>query len=162
MLTLNNSRILVVEDDEPKLRAVLNLLADLNFLPSDIATATSVASALDCISSGAVKFAIIDMSLPAFDFTKDVSGGGQPQGTGGRDILKFLEDESPAAKAVVLTQYQEFDMGRSFVAPQKLDDFVRQLKVDFPSILLDVVSYSGQRGDWRESLKRMILCLEDN
>lgn len=160
MHTSNDFHVLVVEDDEPKMRAVLNLLLDLCISPANIFMATSVASALDFISSGTIKFAIVDMSLPAFDFAKDVSGGGQPQGTGGRDILRFLEDECPDAKAVVLTQYQEFDLGRSFLAPQKLDDFVRQLEQDFPSILLQVLSYSGQRGDWRDDLRRIILSLE--
>lgn len=160
MRTLNEFHILIVEDDEPKMRAVLNLLADLEISPENIFMATSVASALEFISSGTIMFAIIDMSLPAFDFARDVSGGGQPQGTGGRDILRFLEDECPYAKAVVLTQYQEFDLGRSFLAPQKLDHFVLQLEQDFPSILLAVLSYSGQRGEWRDALRRVILSLE--
>lgn len=162
MHTLSKFHILVVEDDEPKMRAILNLLFDLDMDPQDVFMATSVASALDIISNGTISFAIVDMSLPAFDFARDVSGGGQPQGTGGRDILRFLEDECPDAKAVVLTQYQEFDLGRSFLAPQKLDHFVRQLEQDFPSILLEVLSYSGQRGDWRSDLRRIILSLEES
>lgn len=158
----SNFRMLVVEDDEPKLRAIINLLAELNIDSVNISIATSVASALDCISFSRVDFAIIDMSLPAFDFARDISGGGQPQGTGGRDILRFLEDECPDAKAIVLTQYQEFDLGRSFTEPQKLDDFIRHLKFDFPSILLEVVFYSGQRGEWKTVLKDVIASLEGN
>lgn len=162
MPTLNSLNILVVEDDEPKMRAIVNLLVDLDIPAKNIVVATSVASALDHISLGALHFAIIDMSLPAFDFTRDVSGGGQPQGTGGRDILRFLEDECPGAKAVVLTQHQEFDLGRSFGTPQKLNHFVLQLQQDFPSILLQVLSYSGQRGNWRDALKTIILSLGGN
>lgn len=153
----NSNPVLVIEDDEPKMRAVLSLLSELAIDHTMIVSASSVASALECISKNSISFAIIDMSLPAFDFARDVSGGGQPQGTGGRDILRFLEDEQPCAKAVVLTQYHEFDLGRAFTAPQKLDRLVLQMKTDFPSILIDVLSYTGQRGEWRESLKNILL-----
>lgn len=159
MPILSNLSFLVIEDDEPKMRAILSLLAEIGVDPEGIFCARSVASALEVISDCEIGFAIVDMSLPAFDFARDVSGGGQPQGTGGRDILRFLEDEQPNARAVVLTQYQEFDLGRAFSSPQKLEQMVQQMKNDFSSLLLGVISYSGQRGKWRDELRDIIVSL---
>jgi len=155
MHILNNFTCLVVEDDRPKLDAVVATINEIRDRPV-ILTAGSVASAIEIISKNTINFAVIDMSLPAFDFATDMSGGGKPQGSGGRDILRFLEDEQPSARAVILTQYEEFNARFSKAPPQKLEIITTELQVEFGDFLLSVIYYSGRRGVWKEELKHMI------
>lgn len=160
MLTFTNPNILIVEDDEPKLKAILALLNEI-FSNPKIISAKSLSTALKSISQNQFDICIIDMSLPAYDFDKDITGGGQPQDFGGRDILRFLEDLAPNTKAVILTQYEEFK-SKGFYGPEKLENIADELKIEFGGLLLDVIYYSGQRGNWREKIKSLITTKENS
>lgn len=155
MPILHDGVILVVEDDEPKLNAITSNLQELA-ASAQIVTASSVASAVDVISSRKIDVAVLDMSLPAFDINGDVAGGGQPQGFGGRDILRFLEDCWPDARAVVLTQYEEFKPIDAVDSKQDLASMAIELNEEFSEILLGVIYYSGQRGNWRDKMRVLL------
>lgn len=149
MLTLNKFNLLIVEDDEPKLKAVLALIAE-SIRASNVFQARSLAKALKIIAENQIDFCILDMSLPAFDLETDMTGSGQPQDYGGRDVLRFLEDEMPLCKSIILTQHGEF-VSRAGT-PQKLDQLSQELQEEFGNNLLEVIYYSGQRGEWREKV----------
>jgi CheY-like chemotaxis protein len=147
--------ILIVEDDEPKLNAITSMLDELS-TEFNVITASSVASAVALIADYPIAFAILDMSLPAFDILSDAAGGGQPQGFGGRDVLRFLEDCWPKARAVILTQYEEFKSLELGASRQDFRSMAVELEEEFELMLLDVIYYSGQRGAWRERLAEII------
>lgn len=155
MPTSRKINFLIVEDDEPKLSAVVAMLQEIDGT-AHILVAGSVASAIKTIESNTVNLAIIDMSLPTFDILNDINGGGRPQGFGGRDILRFLESEQPEALCVVLTQYEEFNVDISYGNSQNLQSISGELSKEFGDSLLDVIYYSGRRGDWRDKLKNII------
>jgi CheY-like chemotaxis protein len=151
----HKTNFLIVEDDEPKLNAVVATLREIDDA-SEILVAGSVASAIKTIDNNVIDLAIIDMSLPTFDILNDINGGGRPQGFGGRDILRFLESEQPNAAAVVLTQYEEFNVNVSYGNSQNLQSISTELTEEFGSLLLEVIYYSGRRGEWRDRLKSII------
>lgn len=156
--TSSKKVILLVEDDEPKMKATLSTITEIT-QNATILTAMSVASATEIIDHNEIAIAIIDMSLPAFDFATDMSGGGQPQEFGGWDLLKFLDDIRPNARAIVLTQYEEFNTDYA-TPPKRLNDISDELKMEFGQLLVGVLHYSGQRGEWREQLKTLLRDLE--
>ncbi len=150
MKPMNNPLVLIIEDDEPKLQAVENFLQET--IPSvHLEIANSLSSAIQSLSTLSVTLAVIDMSLPTYDVAKDRLGGGQPQGFGGIDILRFIEDETPSTFSVVLTQYEEFPSNRNGER-KHLNELKEELQQKFGPQLLDVIHYAGQLGDWRDGL----------
>jgi CheY-like chemotaxis protein len=147
-------RILVVEDDEPKLNAVFRFLQG-EYPDAEILTARSLSTAIGCLSSADVNLAIVDMSLPTYDVSIDKTGGGPPQGFGGEDVVRFIAAESPQTKSVVLTQYEEFsDVNRG--GRKSLSELSASLTQSLDANFLGVLHYSSQQGTWRNELKDLI------
>ena len=147
--------VLVIEDDEPKQRSIVGFLQDV--LPSnfEIKTAESLASAVAVLSSEEVIFAVVDMSIPTFDFIKDRRGGGQPQGFGGTDILRFIDSETTITASVVLTQYEEFvlPVDGKRRDPRGLESLLRS---ELDDRFQGVIHYEGQHGVWRQTLREVL------
>lgn len=152
---MSSLTVLVIEDDEPKQRSIVGFLRDVLPGKFEVKTAESLASAVAVLSSEEVIFAVVDMSIPTFDFIKDRRGGGQPQGFGGTDILRFIDSETSITKSVVLTQYEEFVMpadgerrdpvGLEYILRNELDDRFQ-----------GVIHYTGQHGVWRQTLREIL------
>lgn len=143
--------VLVIEDDEPKQRSIVSFLSDHLLSGFRIDVAQSLSSALTSLTKVSVTLAVVDMSLPTFDLTKDRRGGGKPQGFGGADILRFIDSETTDTRSVVVTQYEEFDlMGNG--ARQDLSALETLLKQDLDSRFLGVIHYSSQHGPWQREL----------
>lgn len=154
--TSNNAKILLVEDDIPKRKAISSYLNEKNAgLSIDIAE--SLSTAIKKIGCEKYWIAIIDMSIPTYDILKDKEGGGQPQNFGGSEVLRFLESESPETHPIVITQYKEFSgPGMKF---KSLDDLRNDLLEEFSGFLYDVIYYSGSNGDWKNDLGKIIYSL---
>ena len=86
---MTDQTLLVVEDDEPKQRSIIGFLSEIVRKDIAIVSAESLTSAIAILSTQNVVFVVVDMSIPTFDLVKDRRGGGQPQGFGGADILRF-------------------------------------------------------------------------
>jgi CheY-like chemotaxis protein len=149
---MNERVVLVVEDDEPKQRAVAAYLREV--LPSEveIRTAESLTSAIAELSKMEIAFAVVDMSIPTFDLVKDRRGGGQPQGFGGADILRFIDSETSSTMSVVITQYEEFVLKRG---GQRTDrqGLEALLRSELDERFLGIIHYTGQHGEWRQALR---------
>lgn len=143
MTPINNLSILIVEDDEPKLRSVHQYLVD-EFPEVDLDVSKSLSSAIGKLASKTYDFAIVDMSLPTYEFAVDKAGGGKPQGFAGADILRFIDSECVATKAIVLTQYEEFL------------NLSAELRLELGPSFLDFLYYSGQQGSWRNQLGKLL------
>lgn len=153
---MSNLRFLIIEDDEPKQRSILQFLRECLPEASEILVAESLASAIQILSSQDICFAVVDMSIPTFDFAKDRRGGGQPQGFGGADILRFIESETTKTKTVVLTQYEEFvlPIDGSRRDPQGLESMLRS---ELDERFLGVIHYGEQYGVWRQKLRDILI-----
>ena len=149
------STVLVVEDDGPKMQAVEQFFAE-EFPTLSVITAQSLTSAIAQLAERHVDFAVVDMSIPTYDFAADRAGGGLPQGYGGEDILLFIHSEELSTHSVVLTQYAEFrDKGTRDA--KSLRQLEASLRESLDERFLGVIYYSGQHGEWRMHMKETIL-----
>jgi CheY-like chemotaxis protein len=153
LMPTNNFTVLIVEDDEPKLRAISQFFAD-EFPEAKVCIAQSLSAAINSLVALHTHFAVVDMSLPTYDFSADRAGGGKPQGFGGADILRFIEAESSWTNSVVLTQYEEFPIPDQ-VGRRSLSDLSDELRMELGAKFIGVIHYSGQHGEWRSQLKNI-------
>jgi CheY-like chemotaxis protein len=145
------SDILVVEDDENKLKEILSFL-ESDFGITDVDVARSYNSGATSIVDGEYKFCILDMSLPTFDVDKvDCSGRRRP--FGGREILRKASKNKKVTKFVVLTQFESFGEGRDSLSKDELSE---QLKQRYSDIFLELVFFSGSSSNWEKDLSRII------
>lgn len=148
---MSSRTVLVVEDDEPKQRTIVGFLREALADDVLIRTAESLSSAISALSTDAIVLAVVDMSIPTFDFVKDRRGGGQPQGFGGADILRFIDSETTSTMSVVVTQYEEFVLPQESKRrdPRGLE---AALRAELDPRFLGVIHYAGQHGEWRQTL----------
>jgi len=151
--------VLVVEDDEPKQRSIVGFLREVLVSGVEVQTAESLTSAVAVLSAENINFAVVDMSIPTFDLVKDRRGGGQPQGFGGADILRFIDSETTDTKCVVVTQYEEFLLPRAAQSrdPRGLEEVLRS---ELDARFLGVIHYSGQHGVWRQALRDVLVSVQ--
>ncbi len=150
----NSITLLIVEDDSPKRKAIEQLVAE--FLPNcEVVSVRSLSTAIDAIENNKFDIAIVDMSLPTYDFALDKEGGGQPEGFGGSEILRFIESESPNTGCIIVTQYQEF-ADKTAGTSKRIEELIDELNSEFQDILYGVFHYSGQRGIWRDEIKHTL------
>ncbi|MFI7836182.1 response regulator transcription factor [Pseudomonas asiatica] len=152
MSTITDLRILVVEDDNPKLSAIKQCLTE-ELKINSIISAKSLSSAMQILESETFDLCIVDMSIPTYDFDADTTGG-EPQSKGGIDILRFLQSEKETTKAIIITQYSEFPDGNG--AASTLECLTDQLLKKFKTTLIAVLFYASQKSDWRNKLKLSI------
>jgi CheY-like chemotaxis protein len=145
--------VLVVEDDEPKMTAIQRFLTE-ECSAVKLYVASSLTSAVDCLSNQRIDLAIVDMSIPTYDFSKDRAGGGRPEAFGGEDIVRFIESESPETAYVILTQYEQFD--DELTGRTSLSDLRERLSRSLTGRFFGVIYYSDQLGKWREDMKTVI------
>ncbi len=146
-------RVLLVEDDEGKLKAIKEFV-ETTYNEAQVTLARSYSSAMNSLDHGVFSLALLDMSLPTYDLAKDREGG-EPQGFGGRDLLRTLEAEYSDTKAIVLTQYKNFadplaENTKSFA------QLAEELQVEFGEQFLGMISYSGKLGRWKSELRSLI------
>jgi CheY-like chemotaxis protein len=158
MKLMNKPLILVVEDDEPKQRSIAGMLREHLQDNFEIAMTESLSGAIEVLTKSEVAFAIIDMSLPTYDFVKDKRGGGTPQGYGGADILRFIDSETEETRTLVLTQYEEFVLSNDG-QPRDTRSLDAMLRAELDERFLGVVHYDGQHGAWRKALLQILKSL---
>lgn len=154
MYILTKLSVLVVEDDTPKLNAIISCLTDeVGVELENIAVARSLTSAIHMLEAQKFALCIVDMSLPTYDFEVDKTGG-EPQAKGGLDVLRYIQSETDDTKAVVITQYSEFPDGNG--SASTLEQLTDQLLRKFKFNLLAVLFYASQKSEWRSKLKYSI------
>lgn len=152
MSTITNLKILIIEDDNPKLDAITQCLRE-ELQIHNIVSAKSLTSAIQRLESDRFDLCIVDMSIPTYDFDADRTGG-EPQSKGGIDVLRYIQSETEATKAIIITQYDEFTDGNG--SASTLDYLTAHLLKKFKNTLVSVLFYASQRSDWRNKLKLSI------
>jgi CheY-like chemotaxis protein len=144
-------RILIVEDEDPKLRHILNYLKSSE--PShEISLARSVRSALEALEDDAPDLVILDMSLPTFDIGGDESGG-RPQGFGGRELMRTMKLEENITPVIVLTGYDAFNKAGGQIG---LDALNKELAEEHPVNFLGMLHFNSAYGDWQTKLRDLL------
>lgn len=154
MMHSSEFKVLIVEDDEPKLSAIRGFFKE-NYEGCSIVEARSLTSAIGALDFGSFDLAVVDMSLPTYDINEATMGGGAPQGFGGEDVIRFVAATCPGMKMLVVTQYDAFPSGEGG-GVRTLDEIGSSLRDEVGSDFMGVIYYSGQHGDWRVDLSELV------
>lgn len=142
-------KILIVENDPNKSGQIeLFLSEELGIPKENIEVKKSYQSGLETILSNNYDLLILDMSLPTFDITKE-DDGGETLDRGGEVILQEMEREGIKIKAVIVTQYEEFD-------DVSLEEIDNSLKNEFSDFYLGCIYYNTIQMNWQNELKKII------
>ncbi len=145
-------KILLVEDEDPK-REHIQSFIDKHFLSSVVEIARSVRSAVDILRVVKFDLILLDMSLPTFDIDATESGG-RPLGSGGIEVMSYMEILEVESPVIVVTAYEAFSNNGKVV---DLSDLKQELITNFPNIFIGLVYYNAISGKWVEELKILIL-----
>jgi CheY-like chemotaxis protein len=144
-------KVLVVEDEDPKLDAILRLLRSLDCDVS-IDVARSVKSGLAALKANMPDILLLDMSLPTFDISGSEPGG-RPQGFGGIEIVRYVDSIGSELPVVVLSAYEAFSKDGKNIQLKTLGS---ELARDYPALIRGVVYFDPTRGNWSEDLTRLV------
>lgn len=142
-------KILIVENDTNKSTQVECFLQDeIKINPNYIDTKRSFQSGLEAILTKSYDLLILDMSIPTFDIS-EIDDGGETLDRGGEIILQEMEREGIKMKAIILTQYEEFD-------EVSLEEIDNSLKKEFSEFYLGCIYYNTSQVNWQNELKDII------
>ncbi|HYE62943.1 MAG TPA: hypothetical protein VD997_13185 [Phycisphaerales bacterium] len=145
-------KVLVVEDDLPKLRQITDLVrAELG--DAEIAQRRSYQSGLEQIVETVPDLVLLDMTMPTFD-VQDGAPGGRPRAYAGREILAEVVRMGIRTKVIIVTGFE------SFFAPGEGRITLPELKVllekQFAGTYIGTVYYSASEAGWRAELAGLI------
>lgn len=144
-------RLLIVEDEAPKLRNVRELAEELGLF-SSVEEARSVGGALQLLRVKQFDLILLDMSLPTFDIGNGESGG-RPQGFGGQEVLRYMGRYRLATPVVVVTAFEAFaEQGKAI----DLKALERSLSADHPANFRGVILYNTMFSTWRDGLRELV------
>ncbi len=144
-------KILIVEDEEPKLKHICKFLEQL--IPdADLHESRSVRSALLAFETETYDLIILDMSLPTFDVS-GVEPGGRPQGFGGTDLMRELDLCEKAVPVIVLTGYEAFTKAGGELGLAAMHE---ELAEEFPDFFCGILHFNSAYGDWQVKLAELI------
>lgn len=146
--------VLLVEDDAHKLSA-LSEFFESEFPELRIHAARSVNGAAVMLSQSNYWLAVIDMSLPGYDIVPGRRAA-VPEGFGGEDVLRLIQDEYPQTFTVVVTQLSEFS-DPAIQMTKSLAELAAEFSAQFQGRYIGLVAYSGRYAGWREELRQLIL-----
>ena len=147
------SRILIVEDEDPKLEHLSGFIKSISG-DLKIESARSVVSALEKIEPVPPSLLLLDMSLPTFDIG-EMESGGRPQGYGGLEVLRQMTMLDIECPTVVITGYEAFPGEGG--EPVDLNELGRRLKEEFPKMLKEVLHYNSTNDEWKTKLRKIFL-----
>ena len=139
-------KVLIIEDDPNKLNAITSFL-DQN-MNIEYVCHMSYQSGMRAIMSSKFDLLLLDMSMPVYDATAHDTGG-RPLHLAGRDILFQLKRKKNPLKAIVITQYEDFNG----VSLKNLDHNLRE---EFPQNYVGYVYYNITQDNWRNDLTEML------
>lgn len=147
-------KILIVEDEEPKLRHVSAYLSQT--LPdASIKEARSVRSAMVALAATTFDLILLDMSLPTFDVTGSESGG-RPQGFGGAELMREMDLSDISTPVVVLTGYEAFNRSGGEVGLSAMSEDLRE---EFPQFFRGILHFNSAYGDWKSRLSELLMSM---
>lgn len=146
------TQILIVEDEEPKLRHIREFAVE-RYPNSAIQAAGSVSSAIDALEDCLPDLVILDMSLPTFDVSAGESGG-RPRGFGGREILRYMQMEEVDCPTLVLTGYEQFPHPSGGAVP--LSTLREEILSEFSEVVRAVLHFDSSLEDWKVQLKKSL------
>jgi CheY-like chemotaxis protein len=145
-------RVLLVEDDEPKRRQIVDLFSGNESIM--LFCAASLNEAVKEVDKYSFEKIILDMSLPTLNSGNRANASGQQQDLGGRQFLTYLWELSILTEVFLVTQLSNFRSERGqLISLQQLDEI---LSTDFPGIYKGYAYFHHSTDDWALKLKTFI------
>jgi DNA-binding NtrC family response regulator len=138
-------RILIVEDDDHKLKAIRSCLAVID--RAEFVVATSLRTAMVELEERSFDFVVLDMAIPSH--TSDVGAvDTYSQPVGGLDVLLFLASAGRRERVAILTQHPTVEYDRRHVP---LKSIVATLLRDGIGNVADAIWFT-ESDDWKAPL----------
>ena len=141
------TRILVSEDEPPKREKILAFLASRS-PDATVVTTASVRETIDWLEEDAPDLMLLDMSLPTFSVATGERGG-RPQGSGGVEILRYMELMDVSCPVIVVTAYPAITLEGRELSLQQLDE---TLTADHGGLYRGLVYFNSVYGNWAREL----------
>lgn len=145
-----NKRILIIEDNEPKLNRIKKFCTD-TWEDIVIECRSSYNSALgEVIHYGnTYDIILLDVSMNTYDITGEESDREQ-EPLAGSNILRFMKLRKIYVPVIVVTMYE------SFVDGIKIDSLDEGFKDKYPEFYKGYVYYNLKNEDWTNNLNTLI------
>lgn len=147
--------ILIVEDDENKLREVSGILSGVPGLR--LVLKRSYQSGLKEIVDNPYNLIVLDMSMPTYDKSSSEPGG-RFRKFAGKEILAEINRRKIRTKVLLVTAFDTFGEGSTFVTLKELD---KKLSALFPNVYLGCVFYNVSENNWSEELLYHVVNAEE-
>lgn len=144
-------RVLLVEDEGPKRQHIQQFCAEV-FAEVVLDWTGSVRGAIDSLEHTTPDLVLLDMSLPTFQIGSKEKGG-RPQGTGGIEVIRFVEMMELAIPIVVVTAYPAISVEGKQHTLEEIDEI---LKTDHPENYKGLVYFNSVYSTWRGDLERFL------
>ena len=140
-------RILLSEDEPPKREKIVAFL-NIQRPSAEVTVTASVRETTDYLEDHTPDLLLLDMSLPTFSVTTGERGG-RPQGSGGIEIMRYMELLEVSCPVIVVTAYPAITLeGREHSLPQ-LD---KKLREEHGDIYRGLVYFNSVYGAWSSEL----------
>jgi len=145
-------RVLLVEDDEPKRRQIVELFSPDKTI--ELTCAASLNEAVKQVDSQAFDKIILDMSLPTLNSGNRANASGQQQDLGGKQFLTYLWELSIQTEVFLVTQLSSFrSENGDLISLEQLDQMLRK---EFKGIYKGYAYFHHSTDDWAQKLKMFI------
>jgi len=144
-------RLLVIDDDENKLRHMLSLLKS-SFPDFEIEEKRSYQSGLKSLLLHPPDLLLLDMTMPTFDVGRGDKGGRERR-YAGQEILEEMDRKEINLPVIVVTQFEQFGDGKDRVT---LDELSNKLAESYPNHYLTTIYYQATNSRWMDELRSAI------
>ncbi len=149
-----HKKVLFIEDNMIKAEAVLKLIHE-EMPKVSVTTKDSFRSGLREIMSQEYDILLLDMSLPTWERDRVKKQEGFER-FGGETIMREMKRKNIIVPTIVITMFNEFGIGKSFV---NLIDLDLHLKSEFEDFYKGYVKYSSSEKKWEIELTNALKAL---
>lgn len=148
--------LLLVEDDEFKKNAIMNVIAELN-LSINVSVEKSVQAAIENITNNVYDLILLDMALPSHNIVQG-KGASASMPSGGMEVVMELSYYERSDNVIILTQYSEIELDNILFS---LDDAHKKVRKDYNVSLISVIRFKRERNEWRQALAEGVRVVKD-
>jgi CheY-like chemotaxis protein len=148
------NRVLLIEDDMPKQRQLLDVVRRVLGEGVDIDFARSMNPAIDFLDTHIYDCVLLDMSLPTFNEGGGYAANNRQHDLAGRQILTYMMEMEIESSVFLITQLPDFlDEDGKTVA---LAELHAQLAKDFPGLYFGHTHFHHSTDKWSLDLEHFL------
>lgn len=148
LLSTENFKCLIVEDDQFKMEGIRSHLGDIFKGRIEMVGCQALASATALLASHEFKLAIIDMSIHSHE-PQAGAGSPFPLSSGGLDVLFEIACSGNNTHCIILTQYPDIDMDS---LPVPVDLAKKEILEKFDIAVAGCVRYLENDNQWKADI----------